>query len=546
LKTLRFVPRIVLAISVCGLLQACSGDPPRVPEDRPCLDTPLIQTEGGEVCGIRTQGGFPDGPQQTVYAYLGIPFADTTAGENRWQPPQPVTQWQEPLLAQSYGKSCPQPGMPEDEISEDCLTVNVWTPDVTGKRPVMVFIYGGAYLIGTSDSREYNGVYLAGGGDLVVVTLNYRINTLGFLAGIDGLDGNYGILDQQRAMQWVQQNIARFGGDPDRVTLFGESAGAMSVGVHLTMPSSQGLFRAAIMESNPYGVPYKDRIMAEKLGNSLKKLVGCEGQGLECMRQVSWQDLVKIRVDYDEIICAGLRVLLEWAPIVDGTLIPEQPNQKGIDKPVILGTNLNEGNLFVYGLLGKDQTMTLEEYLGGVAFLFGDHAPQILLDYEPLQLQSGNAAAFSQIATDYIFTCATEYVATRGSEAVYAYQDTHVPSFPCWQGVVECEPANGKVCHGEELPFVFGDDQAFPFTPGEKSFSTDVMRYWTEFAVTGKNPNASGNPGWSFFLPEEPHYQILNEEISHKSSLGAKCDSLWNEVGYERTDLFNGCFQSWP
>jgi para-nitrobenzyl esterase len=211
------------------------------------------------VCGLALPA--PPHTRRPLYNYRGIPFAQPPVGALRWAAPQPLPPWPGVRSATSFGAICPQDGTTTGD-AEDCLFLNVWTPQAAvarGKRrPVMVFIHGGAFLFGAGSLPLYHGAYLAASGNVVVVTLNYRLGALGFLAVPElGLTGNYGIQDQRLALRWVAENIAAFGGDPGKVTIFGESSGAMSVRLHLfSIPQNRGRFRAAIMESNPLALPY--------------------------------------------------------------------------------------------------------------------------------------------------------------------------------------------------------------------------------------------------------------------------------------------------
>src|SRR5215813_12627894 len=213
----------------------------------------------GKVCGLAIEA--PANTGRALYSYRGIPYALPPVGDLRWAPPQPHPRWSQLRSATSFGAVCPQDGVSTGD-SEDCLFLNIWAPrDAVGhdkRLPVMVFFHGGFFVFGAGSLPAYDGSYLAASGNVVVVTLNYRLGALGFLTVPElGLTGNYGILDQRMALQWVAENIAAFGGDPTKVTIFGESAGAMSVGLHLfSIPQDRSLFRAAIMESNPLALPY--------------------------------------------------------------------------------------------------------------------------------------------------------------------------------------------------------------------------------------------------------------------------------------------------
>src|SRR5262245_10120306 len=221
-----------------------------------CVGT--VDAPTGQVCGLAIET--PANTGRALYSYRGIPYALPPVADLRWASPQPYPRWSDLRPATSFGAICPQDGATDD--SEDCLFLNIWTPRAAVERhqrlPVMVFIHGGYFVFGAGSDPLYDGSYLAASGNVVVVTLNYRLGALGFLAVPElGLTGNYGIMDQGMALQWVGENIAAFGGDPFKVTIFGESAGAMSVGLHLfSIPANRDRFRAAIMESNPLAIPY--------------------------------------------------------------------------------------------------------------------------------------------------------------------------------------------------------------------------------------------------------------------------------------------------
>ena len=222
-----------------------------------CVGT--VDAPAGKVCGLAIAAPAETG--RALYSYRGIPYALPPVADLRWAAPQPYPRWRHLRPATSFGAICPQDGVATGD-SEDCLFLNIWTPRAAVERdkrlPVMVFIHGGYFVFGAGSLPLYDGSYLAASGDVVVVTLNYRLGALGFLAVPElGLTGNYGILDQRLALRWVAENIAAFGGDPRKVTIFGESAGAMSVGLHLfSIPANRDRFRAAIMESNPLAIPY--------------------------------------------------------------------------------------------------------------------------------------------------------------------------------------------------------------------------------------------------------------------------------------------------
>lgn len=340
------------------MLAGCATTRLPVPAPAPiaACTAPDVNTTSGQVCGTVEAVATANGSGK-VYKYLGIHYGESTAGRYRWMPPTPYAARAEKFEATAFGPLCPQPNRGETTAqSEDCLTVNVWRPatarSAEASLPVMVFIYGGSFLIGGSSAGVYDGARLAVAGQVIIISFNYRVGALGFLSGIDGLTGNYGFLDQQLALLWVQGNIRAFGGDPSRVTIWGESAGAMSVGLHLVAPQSQGLFRAAIMESNPYGIPYKNARDAADFAKDLRDLMGCEVGGVACMRRAPFESVVEHQTS--PLIVAGgllegLRGELVWAPVVDGVAIPEQPSKAITRIPMLIGTNRDEGALFVGG-----------------------------------------------------------------------------------------------------------------------------------------------------------------------------------------------------
>ena len=343
-----------------------------------CVGT--VDPPAGRVCGLAIEAPAKTGC--ALYSYRGIPYAQPPVGALRWAPPEPRPRWRDLRRATSFGVICPQDGVTGD--SEDCLFLNVWTPRAAVDReqprllPVMVFIHGGYFVFGAGSLPAYDGAYLAASGNVVVVTLNYRLGALGFLAVPElGLTGNYGIQDQRQALRWVADNIAAFGGDPHKVTIFGESAGAMSVGLHLfSIPADRERFRAAIMESNPLALPYPSlAAQVDAKWQSFRVALCFEtNQPLDCTFDVDSLRALPLAVvetadgDYDSpsnvfgrlSVPTPIANLLPWTPIVDGqifsgeTLIQNQPyegfykgpNGTARPKPYLVGVNRDEGALF--------------------------------------------------------------------------------------------------------------------------------------------------------------------------------------------------------
>jgi carboxylesterase type B len=514
------VVRLGLAVGFCAALNSLAQSAGE-------CQTKAVPTESGEVCGklVGSQG-------KTVSAFLGIPYAESTAGERRWQPPLPKAPWPGRFQATRFGPICPQNDSFGVELpqSEDCLSLNVWTPDTAPAQrfPVLVWIYGGAFKSGSSAQPIYDGAYLAQQG-VVVVTFNYRVGALGFLGGIGGLGGNYGFLDQQLALRWVKTNITRFGGDPNRVTLAGESAGGAFVALHaLSAPASQPLFQQAAMMSNPLGLPYKTPAQARKIGLWYLAATGCyfnlEPAG--CLRKKSVQEVLKgetSRYLAVPVLKEGLATFITWAPTIDGTILTRRPlaaaQSGGLTKPSIIGTNSDEGVLFAAGL--ADQPVGRIVYGGLLSLLLGDAGNRVV----PLYPADGNdyRPAMERFITDYLFFCPNQWLAGAAKAPVYTYEFTHPPSVPLWSNIAGCKD---KACHSEGLPFWFGNLDAVGIRqPEEEALSRDMAARWVQFAK-GEPLTGTGGPEWpqfsqggqylrfdlppSVFVPDRPQCATLD------------------------------------
>jgi carboxylesterase type B len=442
--------------------------------------------------------------------YRGIPYAAAPVGarSRRWMPPVDTT-LTGTFDATRFGRICPQGKVPVDttRMSENCLFLNVWSPAVASpsqKVPVMVFIHGGAFVMGSGSSGLYRGAALAAADTVVVVTLNYRLGALGFLAGPTSkgtaIGGNLGLMDQQKALQWVQTNISAFGGDPTKVTIFGESAGAMSVGFHLfAVPGSAPLFRAAIMESNPMGVPYRNPTQANADGAKFARTM-CETMHRDpalCLDKLSatWFDanaqtapldsVMRAQAKFDgtthaaeRLLAGGLVQGLPWTPLVDGTFVTGQP-VKGYaanmpPKPFVFGMNRDEGVLFADA--GAND-LTPDRYGLILGRVFGDSASDSIRKYRDASNATPYAAdghskdfgmppaasAFARVMTDFIFACgnlaaADSALPKQGTKPVYGYYFRRSPvPVQLYDGdtIPACKPSTGAVCHADELPYVF-------------------------------------------------------------------------------------------
>lgn len=522
--------------------------------------TGVIDSKAGPVCGKLVSSS--TGKQ--AQAFLGIPFAESTAGDKRWTAPVPKQPWTKTRAALQYGPICPQQiSSPPTQLKatphynklhslkikefikhvkkevgyrEDCLSINVWTPADAAPDadlPVMVFIYGGGFIAGDSSDPLYDGTYLAANKGVILVSFNYRLGVLGFLA-TDELSGNYGFMDQQLALNWVRDNIAGFGGDPDKVTLFGESAGAMSVGLHLfSAPDSKDLFRAGIMESNFLALPYKSLEDQKNVGNIFKQGLNC--RDLACLKKTDVNTLIQAQDTFTlpmSTVFSGAKFYLPFAPAIDGELLTRQPTvavtEGKHDKPILIGTNKNEAVLFVDG-----RSITPQDYAAWSASLFGLEFQKTVARY-PAQNNNSNSALWALVQTDDFLLCSSRYLAKNSSAPVYAYLFNHQPSFKVWGGP-DCQ-TDDNVCHGAELPFVFhsADKIGGQFTEQEAVLSALMVDYWTNFAkILNPNGNTAITPQWPEFKHNKKDYLALNtpKPAVQNDPYQDTCE-FWDGIGY--------------
>ena len=467
--------------------------------------------------------------------FLGIPYAQPPVGALRWRAPLPAKSWTKTLETTKFSPSCPQIpitglGVP-DSYAEDCLTLNVWTPSLAPQKPmpVMVWIHGGGFTVGGSSQTTYNGANIARTGSIVLVSINYRLGPLGFWAhpSLGEGSGNFGVLDQQLALSWVQKNIASFGGDPKQVTIFGESAGSMSVGVHQAAPGSKDLFHRAIMESGGLGDTLISKARAETQGKEFVTKLACDtaklaSEVMTCMRGKKVDDVLKaLPLKKGFFFGAGA----SWGPTIDGKVLPDQPmNQikagKGNMVPLIIGSNGDEGTLFL--MLAGMMALTTAQYEAAVKVLFLTKSAEVLKEY-PASGYSSAALAFADLLGDLAFVCPTRRSAralTAAGKPAYVYHFTVKPSFSLlpWLGAY----------HSAEIPFVFGNAK---FTTDEKMVSDKMMSYWTTFAQSG-DPN---DPKSSFLWPKydkttDPHMELGLKLTTGKKLKTARCD-FWDKLG---------------
>lgn len=500
-------PVVSWVAALLAAVLALAGCAPTGPTTR--HDQTVVATAAGAVRGV-TQSG-PDG---AFRLFQGIPYAAAPVGALRWQPPVAPAPWTAVRDATRPGLRCIQDVRVDPDFgrptSEDCLNLSVWAPDGAGPgdlRPVLVWIHGGGFLNGSSDI--YNSRWLVSRGDIVVVSINYRLGALGFLAHpalADNPDqlGNYGLADQQAALRWVRDNIGAFGGDPAKVTIAGESAGAISVCDHLVAPESTGLFRAAIMQSGP--------CQAQAGLDAAKRISVGFAAGLGCARPASaarcLRDLPAARLEGGPpYVRIGANILT--GPVTGTSRLPAPPqtvvNRGGTARvPVLIGNTTDEFTLFVAMMYLRRKG--LPDYRTLLADTFGkSEVPAIAARYSVNRYDGSAALAYAAAVTDGVFACPVDGYANglahRGRPAVYAYEfnDRTAPAPPPMRTL----PFKVGASHALELRYLFDIGGAAALDPAQRRLADQMIAYWARFVATGE-PAVPGQPEWPALDPEQP------------------------------------------
>lgn len=490
-----------------------------------------------------SQGTLSGGDEDGVAVYKGIPFAAPPVGDLRWRAPQAAPHWSGVKRATQFGAICPQApvdtengeqrqGMPE---SEDCLTANVWSPDPNSKSklPVMVWIYGGAFRVGSSAAAIYDGTDLAKHG-VVVVSFNYRLGVLGFFAHPalsaetpDGPTANYGLMDQIAALKWVKDNIARFGGDADNITIFGESAGAMSVNDLMVSPLARGLFNKAISQSGLGLVPIAARSDAAAVATAMAEHFGVHGDDAQTLAALRAIDVNTLMEAEQTMPATAI------SPIVDGVIIPAQPSvlfaEGKIAKAAYLaGSNSDEATLIKWLGTTPDQLFAP----------FGDKLPEVRALYER-DGKLTDKQFFHLVFDDAVFASGASALAGFAAEAgqpAYVYHFGYIAD--ALRGHVD------GVGHAGELAYVFGL-RGLKKDPGLAHLANAATRndlgivgmmqdYWTNFAKTG-NPNATGRPVWHGFTFDAPQTLVIDEATQTEPAFRQRMLSLYYGAWSRRT-----------
>jgi len=462
---------------------------------------------------VRVQTGLVEGAAENgLTVYKGIPFAAPPVGDLRWKAPAPAANWEGVRKTVAFGPSCPQDqsmspamGFPIVQTSEDCLYLNVWTPAKSPgeKLPVLVWIYGGGFALGSTAMPTYDGANLARRG-AVVVSVAYRVGPFGFMAHPELSaesghgSGNFGLLDQIAGLKWVRDNIAAFGGDPNRVTIFGESAGGISVSMLAASPVAKGLFHRAISESGgSFGPPQTGGIG----GVNVPPLKAAEAQGKSFLAGLGANSLAEGRkLSAEALVKAQGPGLGGFWPVLDGYVLPDDQYKlyragKYNDVPVLIGTNADEGSLFVPSIKAAD-------YVAGVKTGYGAYADKILAAY-PGNTDEQALRSARDLFRDTGFawhTWAWARLQTKtGKSKAYLYYFRQRPPYPPLP-----QFKDWGASHGVEIQYVFGNlAPPMQWRPEDRDVSDMMGAYWVNFAATG-DPNGAGLPAWPHYAESSP------------------------------------------
>ncbi|MFB0559418.1 MAG: carboxylesterase/lipase family protein [Dehalococcoidales bacterium] len=512
----------------------------------------VIETKSGKI-----EGSYEGG----LYVFKGIPYAAPPVGERRWLPPQPVEPWRGVRQAKTFGTIAPQNVMEikvmqasrvEEPQSEDCLYLNIWSPGLDdARRPVLVWIHGGAFVIGSGSQAMHAGDKLAAYGDVVVVTTNYRLGLLGFLnlnevtGGKIPATGNEGLLDQIAALEWVRDNIAAFGGDPDNVTVFGESAGGMSIGCLLAMPKARGLFQKAILESG-VGSTVAPLEAAVMVAGKFLEVFGSGASDVEALRAFPVERLLSASLELQARMARegeALRTTVT-VPVIDGKALPELPinaiGHGSADKVTVLaGTNLEEWTLLSMmdvelpkldeaGLVRRLQDFMPTKYIPGLIEAYREARVKRGADASP-------PALFRAVQTDRMFRIPCIHLVEaqrRHNQSTYNYLFTWLS--PAMGGIL-------GACHALDIGFVFGTlDASFHGSgPAVDRLSRNMQDAWVSFARTG-NPSCGSIGNWPPY-EERRVTMILGEDCHTEEAPYDEERRAWDSIpnvftGEIRTD----------
>ncbi len=470
----------------------------------------IVETDAGRNEGVQVAG---------AVVYKGIPHAASPAGKGRWQAPQPVEPWSGVRTAAAFSPIAPQ-NLPEDSVfgadrapepqSEDCLYLNIWTPNTdSADRPVMVWIHGGAFVMGSGSSPMYDGRKLAGRGDVVIVTVNYRLGPFGFLnlkevtGGELPAGGNEGMLDILAALEWVKRNIRAFGGDPGNVTVFGESAGGMAIGALLAMPAAKGLFHKAILQSGSNTVHPYDRSV--RVAERFLSILGKENGDAAALRSLTTEQWLAATT---EATIGNSEIgVMPMQPTVDGQLLPATPidalaQGSAQDIPILIGSNLEEWKLFSQQdptIEGLDDSGLIERLgASSVDWEIGKVVESYRKTHAVHDIDTSAKALFSAIQTDRVYRMpALRMLESQQKHGQASYNYLFTWPSPLLDGIF-------GACHALEIGFLFGNIEeagASAFCgsgPEADLLSERIQDAWLAFARTG-DPSCDSLGAWQAY-----------------------------------------------
>lgn len=473
-------------------------------QEKENLVEPLLTVEGGQIQGYSADG---------LTIYKGIPFAAPPVGDLRWKAPQPVEPWDTILDATKYAAG-PIQGAPSPDYSEDCLYLNVWTPakKADEKLPVLVWIYGGGFVFGNTADPSYDCEALARSTDgLILASINYRVGQLGFLSlpelsaeSPNHVSGNYGIQDQIAGLAWIKRNIEKFGGDPNKITIFGESAGGISVSMLCASPLCKDLFQGAISQSGGSFGPARPTTYP---GENMMTMECAEQEGLKIMESLGASSLAELRA-MDASAFSGRGLGAGGWPIVDGYVIPGDQSElyaegKYNDIPVLIGYNSDEGLSFSFG------PRTPEYYKQSTELRYGPYAETLMNAY-PYTAEDGGKQS-RDLMRDAAFGWQTWKWASLQSETgkskVFLYYFDQHPDYPADdQNFGQGSP------HGQDVAYVFQHMDGFQRPEVDNPLSVAMGKYWTNFAKYG-DPNGEDLPVWPNFTNDAPQAMHLTGPV---------------------------------
>ncbi|MBL7177455.1 MAG: carboxylesterase/lipase family protein [Desulfobacteraceae bacterium] len=502
-------------------------------------ERPIVETKLGALQGII---------DEEILVFLGIQYGRSTAGERRFKPPEPPDPWDGIRNAGEFGPICPQGGalagnsladektiglLPKLPLSEDCLYLNVWTPAVGDgcKRPVLFWLHGRGFAEGAGSEGWYNGKNLARRGDMVVVTINHRLNAYGFLylAEIGGekyaSSGVSGMLDAVLALEWVRDNIGEFGGDPGNVTIFGESGGGAKVSTLLALPQAEGLFHRAVIQSGP-GIEGVDPVKATEFAEKFLNHFNIKNNELHRLHEISFEQITEAVGQIAGTGPGGSRLL---SPVVDGKVYPRHPFHPdaaptSVNVPLIIGSNKDESALFLAAdpkrrkLTEEELHLRLDRMLGkrkeAILSVYKEHRPEAT----PWELYIGISSEGTRLRS--ILLADRKFAA--GGAPVYMYLFT-------W----ESNSLGGlfKASHAMEIPFVFDNPDIAPFTgdsPTRYELAASMSQAWINFAHSG-DPNFEGLPFWPAYDTEKRATMLFDVPCRVENDPRKEERLIWNE-----------------